>query len=349
MMLFLDYDLEVIDLKNQKSIDKIKNFLAQFDLSFDPDVEYTVALSQEGRLVATGSFVGEILRNIAVDENLQGFGLTSTIITQLIQELARQGRHHYFIFTKPVNAHLFKQSGFQEIARAEPYAALLEAGIGSVESYCASIAKDIAYLPENRASIVVNCNPFTNGHRALIEQAAREYPGVIVFVVSEDRSLFPFSVRMQLVQVGLADLDNVAVLPAGRYIISAATFPTYFTREENITTAQTRLDIMLFATQIAPRLGIISRYVGTEPYCSITNAYNQAMLDILPRYGIKVIMIQRAQAGTETISASKVRDMIKSGDWEGVRHMVPSSTYNYLISDVTKDIIEKIRHSASRH
>ena len=347
--MFSGYETEFVDLRNAGAVEEIRRFLANFDLTFEADVEYTIALRSDGKLIGTGSLAGEVLRNIAVDETLQGAGLTATIVSQLMQEAARRGRLHYFIFTRPGKAHLFAALGFQEIVRVEPYVALLETGIGSIDDYCRGIQQKIAHLPEERAAVVVNCNPFTRGHRALIERAARENGAVIVFVVSEDRSLFPFADRLKLVREGVADLKNVAVFPAGSYIISAATFPTYFTRDKDQVVAQTRLDIEVFATRIAPPLGIKVRYIGEEPYCQVTNAYNEAMLDILPAHGIAVRVIRRVGLDGDIISASKVRDMIRGNDWAGIERVVPASTYRYLISDEAKEIVKKIRESDSRH
>lgn len=347
--MFEGYETEVVDLKNLREVEETRRFLAKFDLTFDVDVEYTVNLRLNDRLVGTGSLAGEVLRNIAVDETLQGSGMTAMIVSHLMQEAARRGRLHYFIFTRPAKAWMFEALGFREIARAEPYVALLETGIGSIDSFCREIQQKIAHLKSERAAVVVNCNPFTKGHRALIERAASESEAVIVFVVSEDRSLFPFADRLELVKEGVSDLPNVAVVPAGPYIISSATFPTYFTREENKVAAQTRLDIAVFATRIAPALGIKTRYVGEEPYCEVTRSYNQAMLDILPQHGIKVKMIQRVAIDGDIISASKVREMIRQGDWAGIQKVAPESTYRYLTSDAAGVILEKIRHSDSRH
>lgn len=349
VMMYCEFSKEIVNLNNDRQFAEVQTFLASFDLTFDRDVEYTILLRAGDQLVATGSFQGEVLRNIAVDETMQGCGLTATVVSELMQEQARRGRFHYFIFTKPRSAHLFTAIGFTEIARAEPYVALLETGAGSVQSYCADILKEISHLPPDRAAVVVNCNPFTKGHRALIEQAARENPAVIVFVVSEDRSLFPFAHRFRLVKEGVADLANVAVVPAGKYMVSVATFPTYFTRDEDKVTAQTALDITLFATQIAPRLGIKARYIGDEPYCSVTNCYNQSMLDIFPRHGIQPKLIQRVELDGQPISASKVRALIKTADWEGIRRLVPDVTYAYLQSEEAQAVLEKIRTSDSRH
>lgn len=50
------------------------------------------------------------------------------------------------------------------------------------------------------------------GHRYLIEKAATENDEVVVFVVEEDKSIFPTDVRFELVKKGCEDLKNVIVL-----------------------------------------------------------------------------------------------------------------------------------------
>ena len=345
-----EYHLEYVNLSRERYVSEINKFLSTFGLEFSKDVDFTVIMRDlNGNLVGTGSSKGEILRNIAVDETVQGVGLTSSILSALMQNLARQGIMHYFIFTKPEKAFLFENLGFQEIARAEPYASLLESGHGSVVSYCEMVAKKAEHLPLNRAGLVINANPFTKGHRALIEKAASECPGVIVFVVSEDRSLFPYHDRFSLINEGVRDLENVVVVEGGKYIISAATFPTYFTREQDHVKAQTRLDISLFAQQIAPRLAISDRYIGEEPYCPVTSEYNQAMSDILPGKGIRVHVVPRFMIGNEIVSASKVRDLIRQNDWKQLERFVPETTLNYLKDERNKNVLEKVRSSDSRH
>ena len=345
-----EFPIEHVNLRRERNVEEIRRFLKRFDLDFDDDVAFTVALrDQDGNLVGTGSSKGEVLRNIAVDETIQGAGLTSAILSALMQDMARNGILHYFIFTRPEKAFLFANLGFNEIARAEPYAALLESGLGSVGAYCDAVAKEAAHLPEKRAALVINGNPFTKGHRALIEKAASECPGVIVFVVSEDLSLFPFKDRLRLIREGVADLANVAVVEGGKYIISAATFPTYFTREQDQVKAQTRLDISLFARQIAPRLGITDRYIGEEPYCDVTAAYNEAMADILPPAGVAVHLVPRVAVDGEVVSASTVRECIRANDWECLERLVPPVTLAYLRSDENRAVLERIRASETRH
>lgn len=347
---WLEIEERSINLGNPSEVRPVAAFLADFGLGFDADVEYTVALYAAEELVATGSFAGKVIRNVAVSQTLQGEGLLARLVSHLLRELVARGRYHYFVFTKPNAAAMFSGLGFREIARVEPYAVLLEMGVSSIEKYCSELRRQTAQLPAGpRAALVVNCNPFTLGHRAVIARAAAENPAVIVFVVAADLSLFPFEVRLRLIREGVRDLANVAVVAGGDYIISPATFPGYFTRGEETVQAQTRLDATVFGLHIAPALGIGSRYVGEEPYCAVTAAYNAAMLAILPPLGIAVRVIPRVASAGEIISASKVRDLIRGGDWERVEQLVPASTYAYLRSPEAAAVLARIQNSASRH
>ena len=73
----------------------------------------------------------------------------------------------------------------------------------------------------------MNANPFTKGHQYLVEKAAQESPHVYVFVLSEDKSLFSKKHVSQWCK-RVAHLPNVTVLSTEDYLVSSATFPTYF-------------------------------------------------------------------------------------------------------------------------
>ncbi|HWR43934.1 [citrate (pro-3S)-lyase] ligase [Sporomusa sp.] len=348
--MWANYDIREINLDSTREVEAVRTFLAGFDLTFDGAVDYTVAFYQNEEIIATGSLAGEVLRNIAVSPHLQGEGLTANVVSHLMQQAGQRGIYHYFIYTKPSAAPMFTALGFKEVARSEPFAVLLESGLGSIDDYCQEIAKKAEILPAGaRAALVVNCNPFTLGHKAVISRAASENKGVVVLVVSEDKSLFPFAVRLQLVREGLAEYNNVLVLPAGKYIVSSATFPSYFTRGEATAKAQTRLDATIFARYIAPALGITRRYVGDEPYCTTTCGYNEALADILPQHGVGLEIMPRIETGGEAISASRVRELIRQEDWSAVKELVPETTYRYLMSPEAQPVIARIKNSYSRH
>ena len=337
-------------LTEPREVEEISAFLQAFELSFDGDVDYTVAFWEAERIVATGSFKGDVIRNVAVDAAVQGEGLLAAVTTKLMEEQGRRGIFHRLLFTRPDKAHLFAALGFQELVRAEPYAVLMEQGLGGFDAFCRSVQKQAEKLPAGRrAALVMNGNPFTLGHQALIAQMAAQNASAILFVVQEDRSLFPTDVRLELIRQGARQFQNVLVVSGGDYIISAATFPAYFTRQENLVAAQTQLDATLFAEKIAPTLAISHRYVGEEPYCLVTRAYNEALARILPRYGVELVVMPRAQASGKAISASSVREALRCDDWETVRRLVPDTTWAYLRSPSAKSVIDRIKGAYSRH
>lgn len=335
------WEPEIVDKGNKRELKEISAFLATFHLKYESGLDYTIALRQGGEIVGTGSFKGEVLRNIAVNEDMQGQGLTAAIVTELMREQTRRGIVHYFIFTKPDKAFLFSGLGFAEIVRVDPYVALLETGLGSILNWCAEARRQLEGLAPGRAALVMNCNPFTKGHEALISRAAAENESVVVFIVSEDRSAIPFADRLRLARESIKGLGNVRIIPSGKYMISNATFPTYFLKDEDQTIAHTMLDITLFAEKIAPALNIVSRYVGEEPTCPVTRAYNEAMLAILPRHGVEVRVMRRIVAANgELISASTVRDAWPTKDWTRIAAMVPEYTLAYLRSHENRFVIK---------
>ena len=181
-------------------------------------------------------------------------------------------------------------------------------------------------------SAVMNCNPFTLGHRYLVEQALTQCDFLIIFVVEEDRSVFPFEDRLRLVDEGVKDLPNVTVIPSGKFVISSLTFSDYFNKSElQDRTIDTSLDVTVFAREIAPCLHITKRFAGSEPFDSVTRSYNEAMSRILPEYGIEFIEIPRAAIGGQAVSASKVRQMILDGNLNETKQYVPETTFDYLL------------------
>ena len=180
-------------------------------------------------------------------------------------------------------------------------------------------------------AIVMNCNPFTKGHRFLIEQAKQRVDKLIIFVVEEDRSYFSFEDRFAMVCAGTRDLDDVYVVPSGDFILSASTFPEYFIKmqDEDIV-KNVEYDITLFAECIAIPLKIKYRFVGEELSDPVTAEYNKAMHRILPKHGVEVVEIPRLRQAGTAISASAVRKKMEEGNGEGLESLLPSSTLQYL-------------------
>ena len=303
-------------------------FLQKMALSADEAVEATCLVWEDGDIIATGSRQENILKCIAVDPMHQGEDLTATVLTALRQDAFNAGHKHLFLYTKPKNQFMFSSLFFYPIAKTADVL-LMEDRPNGVKSFVESLPAPVKAGKIGAA--VMNCNPFTKGHRYLIESAAKECDHLYVFVLSEDKSQFSAKDRMALVKAGTADLTNVTVLPTGPYLISSATFPTYFLKErEKAQTVQCLLDIEVFAKYYAPHFGITDRFVGTEPLSQMTNQYNEALLAHLPEAGIAVHEIPRLETADTPISASYVRSLLGKGEGDLLKTLVPETTYDYL-------------------
>ncbi len=305
-----------------------QEFLRKLELEPDLSVEETVLITENDAIIAAGSRLGNLLKCIGVDPARQGEGLTATLLTALRQEAFRAGHRHLFLYTKPANEFLFSSLFFYPVARTDKVL-LMEDQKSGIDDFLHSLPK--AKAEGVIGSAVMNCNPFTFGHQYLIETAARECDHLYIFVLSEDQSRFSAKDRMEMVKAGCAHLSNVTVLPTGPYLISAATFPTYFLKErDKAGEAQCRLDIEIFLKHFAPHFSITRRYLGQEPLSLLTNQYNELLKEHLPARGIEVREIPRLTHEETPISASEVRTLMDQGNWDAIKHLVPTTTYQHL-------------------
>ena len=309
------------------------DFLSRMGLCCDDDPEQTVLVSENDRLIATGSRQRNVLKYIAVNPVFQGQGLTATVLTQLRQAAFQAGHRHLFLYTKPANEHLFTPLFFYPVARTNQVL-LMEDRPNGIQSFLESLP--IARTGGTIGAAVMNCDPFTLGHRHLIETAAVQCDRLYVFILSEDAGHFSPQQRMDMVKLGTADLVNVTVLPTDAYLISSATFPTYFLKDrDKAADIQCQLDIEIFTRHFAPHFGITRRYVGTEPLSPMTEGYNRMLEELLPARGISLSKIPRLCREDSPISASQVRRLFDAGQWDALQKLVPDTTFSYL-QEVTK-------------
>lgn len=349
----------------------------------DQHLDYTAAmLDEDYHVIATGSLFGNTLRCMAVSSDHQGESLMNAIVSHLVEVQYSRGNYHLFLYTKCDSARFFGNLGFYEITRVpeenivfmenkrtgfRDYLAALqqetqqaettapdEANAGEpgpshpaegVRTPGGSCAAGPAALNQSErvGAIVMNANPFTLGHRYLVEQAREACGGLHLFMVSEDVSLVPFSVRKKLILEGTKDIPGIIYHEAGSYIISSATFPAYFQKGDNaVIRSQAGIDARIF-TQIAAALGITDRFVGDEPTSVVTGIYNEILSTALPEAGVACHIIPRKEADGKAISASTVRSCIHDGRLEDIRGLVPETTYRYFTSPEAAPVIGRIR------
>ena len=297
-------------------MDDYKAFLASLELDYDENVKFTVlCLDDEGAIIAGGSLDGKICKCIGVSEDHQGEGLTATVVTELRKEAFLRGEDHLFLFTKPKNRMQFLDMAFFPIAQTKDVL-LMESRRNAARNYAKSLAEE---ADGEIGAIIMNANPFTEGHRYLIEKALERVSLLHVFVVSEDRSYFSFAERWKRVAEGTKDLPQVRMHETKDYLISSVTFPTYFIKEKaRAEDVRCALDLTVFADVFAKEMGITVRYVGTEPLDPVTARYNEIMKEMLPPKGIEVVEVPRLTVNGEIVSATKVREKLRKETQHGM-------------------------------
>lgn len=371
-----DYYVSEIRPSDRSAQEKIDALLHAEGIRRDANLDYTCAMyDDEMNVIATGSCFENTLRCMAVSSAHQGEGLMNEIVTHLIDHQFSSGRTHLFLYTKCDSAKFFGDLGFNEIVRIEDRIVFMENRRTGFSNYLKKLQYDtqnqaaaLADRPGIRsAAIVMNANPFTLGHLYLVEKACAENDLVHLFMVSEDASLVPFSIRRRLIMEGTSHLHNIVYHESGPYVISSATFPSYFQKDETaVIESHAWLDLQVF-TKIAQAVGIRTRYVGEEPASLVTGIYNRIMQEELPKAGISCVVVPRKTAAAKTIpgsaapaagtdspgaegtpgnapiSASTVRQLLKAGDFDSLKDLVPESTLRWFMSSEAAPVLQRIR------
>lgn len=316
-------------IQDVKDHNQWSEFLQAGGLHPAEDATYTVGIYDGEELIATGSLSDNIIKYLLVCKRYQSENLLTQIIVHLIERLHEEDIFHYFVYTAPDKEVIFRSLGFKKIMNTKEVL-FMEQGEPSFDDYLNYIAR--FDHPGENGSIVMNANPFTLGHKYLVEQARKVCDHVYVFVVSEEKSEFSSPERFALVKNGLKEFEDVTVLPARDYMVSSLTFPAYFLKDRaelNVAGVQARLDATLFKERIAPVLHIKKRFVGEEPYSKVTNVYNEAMKEVF-RPDLSLTILPRLAIEGEIVSATKVRQALQDHNEPLVQSFVPDTVLAYL-------------------
>nr|WP_318383988.1 [citrate (pro-3S)-lyase] ligase [uncultured Enterobacter sp.] len=323
-------DFSVADVgKHPERIAQIRHLLGDSGLGMDGDITFFVEARVGTRLVGCAGLAENVIKCVAVDKTLRGENLSARLLSEVEHLALTRGHFHLFLCTSPCNLERFRHCGFWPVARSGNNAVLLENTPQGIDRYCRSLRAQ--RRPGARiGAIVMNANPFTLGHRHLVERAAGECHWLHLFVVREDASFFSFQDRLKMVKAGVAHLPNVTVHEGSQYIISRATFPAYFLKETGkVQRAWSEIDLLIFRNHIVPALGITHRFIGSEPFCDVTRQYNQTMHSLLSG-AVTVVEIPRIKATGQAISASEVRRLLKTQQFSRLREIVPDTTFAHL-------------------
>jgi len=331
------FDFKEVILEEEKNIQI--DFLAKNGLEYEHDIDYAVLVYDNDKLIATASLANNIMKCFLVIKEYKGKNITNQMFKHLVDILHERNVYHFFVFTTPSNEKVFLSLNMTTVVKTMN-TVLLESG-ENIEQVLNELKLDYNLSNKKKSCVIINANPMTLGHLYLIETASKESDEVIVFVVSEDLSSFPFVDRFKIIKKAVKHLDNVHVLPTLSYLVSKLTFPKYFLKEDQlISDEQTLVDVLVYKQFYTKAFNINMRYLGEEPFSFNTSKYNKVLKDYL---GNNVKIIKRKEINDKAISASKVRKYIKMNKLEKLKNYVPQATIDYLNSDKGKAVIEKIQ------
>lgn len=313
-------------IKGSSSEKALEEFLLDKEVIYE-DVDASYVIRDAGDIIATVSVKKNLIKFFYTDEAYQGEGLAIELINSALEDIISKGYRTYFVFTKAKNENIFTSLSMDLIEKTEDVV-LLEGGFFKYADWIQNIKKDLD--KDEYSAIVMNANPLTLGHEYLVDKALEDDRDLIIFVLEEDASYFSTKDRYEMVGSHYQDNDRVHVYKSGPYIISRATFPTYFLKKDtDKLKVYTELDAKIFAKRIAKDLNIKKRYFGTEPIDKVTEKYNEMMKKILFEYGVESEFIERKKINDEYISASKLRDGMET-DFESIKKYLSQDVYEYL-------------------
>ncbi|MDK6368928.1 MULTISPECIES: [citrate (pro-3S)-lyase] ligase [Aerococcus] len=320
-------------------------------LKEEKNLDATYGLFDGEDLVGTASRQANILKCLAIRHSYAGGAAFHQLISFLLTEIYQAGYEEVLVFTKASKRESFEHLGFKLLVETEDVA-FMERSQAGLAAYLADLKAQAPFSEGQRlGAVVMNANPFTKGHRYLIEEALKAVDGLYVFVLSEDQSLFDKATRLNLVRQGTADLDQVYVVETKHYMVSQATFPAYFLKaDQSAVKAQAAVDARLFKEKIAPSLGISQRFVGEEPLSPTTDSYNQVMAEIFaPELKLQIIPRRHLDQAGDVISASKVRALLLDGKLEAAQAYLPPASRAFVASQAGQTMLAERKDLSQSH
>ena len=201
-----------------EALERLRAFLTENGLRYDPGIQFTALLMENGEIQAAGSLDGATLKCIAVRPQPSGRGADRAADDRAAAGGLCPGHSPSdALHQAGQRSHVLADIGFYPILRTGD-CLLME----NLRDGLRRRLLELAQGPTPRGTVgavVANCNPFTLGHRYLIETAAAACDRLLVFILSENRGPFTPMERLAMARAGCADLSNVRVLPTGPSLI----------------------------------------------------------------------------------------------------------------------------------
>lgn len=317
--------IKPVDLTNKWEQSRLAKLWGQAGFSLETlDEAYVIEINNSW--IACAGRSGVTLVGFYVEAEWREAGFVGGLLGALLTSPHLPPTGYQYLLTKPEVTEYFLHYGFEPIARSER-SVLLYRGIPIRQRLEKVYPKEEG---GGNVALVMNANPMTKGHEHLIQTALHYGNKLFIFIVQADYSEIPFRDRLELVRQSVLDNPRIVVLGSSDLIVSRATFPSYFLKEQSaVVLEHAAIDASLFRDYIAGHFGIGYRLIGREDHDWTTRQYNVALKQLLPP-SVEVIEIPRLAVNQAIISASRVRASWKADNLEDVSHYINTKVYQYL-------------------
>ena len=81
-------------------IKQVKSFLASFDLRYEDNIDKTLYIEENNKIIATISKSKDIIKCLAISPSYQSENLSSVLVSKIIEKMREENIHSYIVFTK---------------------------------------------------------------------------------------------------------------------------------------------------------------------------------------------------------------------------------------------------------
>lgn len=79
--------------------EEMKGIFESLNLKMPTDLDYTIGIYEENKLIGTGSLSGNIIKGVGVSPEHQGKSISTKIITNLLNKAIELNKQNVFIYT----------------------------------------------------------------------------------------------------------------------------------------------------------------------------------------------------------------------------------------------------------
>ena len=118
------FQIKEVVIEEEKLI--LTNFLNEYDLDYELDIDYSILVYFENDLIATASLANNVMKCFLVSRDFVGQNITVLMFSHLVNILSQKGINHYFVFTTPNNKKVFTSLNMKVLVTTNKWEMMLK-------------------------------------------------------------------------------------------------------------------------------------------------------------------------------------------------------------------------------